>query len=146
MKLLDPAPTPADLDSRGFTAIPQALLSAVLCIVCVGSVIAAVGWVTGTTSEPGEVTLPGRGGPDTLEYAPDTGWFILLAGLVFGLLFAVVTVTLIRRAVSAFRRTSKEGRLAEQRERHTKRNQKKKGSAGRLSKRAGRCPDALRRT
>lgn len=140
MKLLDPTPTRADLDSRGFTAVLQALLCAVLCVVCAGSVIAAIGWISGTTAEPDEVTLPGRRGPDTLEYAADTGWFILLAGLVFGLIFAVVTVTLTRRAVRAFKRTSKEGRLAEQRERRAKRNQKKKGSAGRLSKRAARKP------
>lgn len=128
MKLLDPTPTPGDLDSRGFTAALQALLSIVLCLVCFGFAIEAIGWIAGVAPEPDGVTLPGRGGPDAVDYSPDTGWFILLTGIGFGITFAVLTVTLLRRAMRALRKTSKKARLAEQRERHAKRNRRKKGA------------------
>lgn len=138
MRLFDLTPTSADLDSRGFTAALQALLSVISCFFCVGFAIEAGGWIFGTTLEPEEVTLPGRGGLDTFGYAPDTGWFIFLSCSVFGLLFAVVAMVLCRRAVRAFRRTSKTARLAEQRQRRAMRNRNKRESARPLAKSARR--------
>lgn len=138
MKLLDPTPTSADLDSRGFTAILQALLGIALCALCFGSAVEAIGWISGAAPEPDEVILPGRGGADSFEYSADTAWFVLVFGLVFGILFALVTVALLRRAVGAAKRPSKKGRLAGQRERYADRNLQKHRSSRPIKKRTQR--------
>lgn len=128
MKLLDSSPTSSDLRSRGVTAVLQALCSAVLCAVCLASAFVAIGWVSGVVPEPDEVTLPGRGGADTFEYAADLGWFILLIGLIFGVLFAHATIALLRRGVRAARRTSVGRSAAGQQERYGTRSRSKAGS------------------
>ncbi len=129
MKLFDAAPSVADLDSRGFTGALQAVLSAVLVVICFGSAVSALGWLTGVSEPPAEVFLPSRGGGGPDEYGTDLAWFLLLAGVMFGVVFAVLAVTMSRRAVRAFRQTSRKARPAQQRERHARRNRRKKGHA-----------------
>lgn len=135
MKLFDPTPTSTDLDSRGLTAALQALLGIICCFFCVGFAIESLGWISGATPEPDQVTLPGRGGSETSEYTPDTGWFIFLSSITLGVLFAAVTLALLRRAVSAFKNTSKKAKLREQQQRRALRNRRKKGSARPVTKR-----------
>lgn len=100
----------------------RALCGAVLCASCLASAFVAIGWVSGAVPEPDEVTLPGRGGTDTFEYAADLGWFILLIGLIFGFWFAHATVVLLRRGVRAARRTSVGRSGAGQQERYGNRS------------------------
>lgn len=136
MKLFDPTPTSTDLDSRGLTAALQALLGIIF--FCLGFAIESLGWISGATPEPDEITLPGRGGSETSEYTPSTGWFIFLSSITLGVLFAAVTLALLRRAVSAFKSTSKKAKLRKRQQRRALRNRRKKGSAKPVTTKRGR--------
>jgi hypothetical protein len=101
MDLFSPAPTPADLRTRGFTAALRIVLGLGLLGLSITGMFFGFSWISGSIPLPAE--MPSRGGGPPLPFAEEDAWLVAGMSTLFFPLFIAGIITEFQRALRAYK-------------------------------------------